>query len=290
MSRTPHHGIAYGSRSRETSALGASRTAADVLRTRRPFTVILSGVVITISLGATSVATDSPLSSERREALLVQWRATIRDATNTLATRPNDTNALSRRGDAFFFSGEFGKAVDDYSAMVAADPNVDTSHWRRGIAYFYAERYADAAAQFQRYHAFDDVDRENGIWRYLSQVKAVGKAKAQAELLKYAKDDREPFPAVYELFAGRTTPEQIFAQIEKAEIDAAEREKRLFYAHLYVGLNEVIENRPDAAHLHLVQAVQNSWAPKAGYGPHYMWQVGRLQEQLLRKGKDRPQQ
>lgn len=182
----------------------------------------------------------------------------------------------SQRADAYFFLGKFDEALRDYDRMVELDPEVDAGHWRRGIALFYAGRYREAAAQFERYHSFDNVDRENGIWRYLSQVKAYGRDKAREGLLKYEKDDREPFPSVYELFAGRTTPDAILAKITAEKMSNAEREKRLFYAQLYIGLNEAIEDRPEPALRHLTQSVHNTWGPTAGYGPHYMWQVGRL--------------
>ena len=63
----------------------------------------------------------------------------------------------------------------DYNRIVELSPQRDASHWQRGIAYFYAKDYKSAAGQFERYHSFDNVDRENGIWRYLSQHKAYGK-------------------------------------------------------------------------------------------------------------------
>jgi lipoprotein NlpI len=113
-------------------------------------------------------------------------------------------------------------------------------------------------------------------------VKAVGREKARAGLLKYAKDDREPFPAVYELFAERITPEAILKGIADAPISAAAREQRLFYAHLYIGLNEFIEGRDKSAQAYLEKAVRNTWAPTAGYGPQFMWQVARVHETQLR--------
>ncbi|MDX1966992.1 MAG: hypothetical protein SFV23_07470 [Planctomycetaceae bacterium] len=207
--------------------------------------------------------------------------ATVTSATAAIDKDPKSLRHFSQRGDAYFFLGKFREAVSDYDQMVVLNPAEDAGHWRRGIAYFYAKRYADAAGQFERYHSFDNVDRENGIWRYLSQVKAYGRDKAREGLLKYEKDDREPFPAVYELFAGRTTPEAILQGIAAAEVSAEEREKRLFYAHLYIGLNEAIEERPDTALRHLRKAAANSWGPTAGYGPRYMWQVARLHARLL---------
>jgi len=241
--------------------------------------------VLAIVAAASVCAAEPPLSAEKLAALQSGWDQSIRDATGAIEKNPRDLNAFSRRGDAYFFAGKFKEAVADYDQMVELDPSLDASHWRRGIAYFYAGRYADAAAQFERYHSFDQVDRENGIWRYLSQVKAHGREKAREGLLKYAKDDREPFPSVYELFAGRTTPEKILQQIDAAKISDTEREKRLFYAELYIGLNEFIEHRPQSAQQHLERAVKNTWGPTGGYGPNYMWHVGRLQEVALREKK-----
>ena len=167
--------------------------------------------------------------------------------------------------------------------MIELDEKELASHWRRGIALFYAGRYKDAAAQFESYHSFDQIDRENGIWRYLSQHLADGRANAREGLLKYKKDDREPFPAVYKLFAGTITPDQIMNQISEAEISKTEREKRLFYAHLYIGLNHAVEGEDELARKHLASATRNPWGPIAGYGPNYMWHVGRLHEAQLRK-------
>jgi outer membrane protein assembly factor BamB len=189
---------------------------------------------------------------------------------------------FSRRGDARFFKGEVGGALADYDRMVELEPGLLAQHWRRGIAAFYAGDYEKAAKQFEAYDSYDDVDRENGIWRYFSQVKAYGAAKAKEGLLKYKKDDREPFPSVYAMFEGRTTPEAILAGIAAAAIDDEEREKRLFYAELYIGLNLAVEGKAEAARPHLRKAVENRWGPKAGYGPAYMWHVGRLQAERLK--------
>jgi lipoprotein NlpI len=165
--------------------------------------------------------------------------------------------------------------------MVELDAGLDKSHWRRGIAFFYAGAYEKAAKQFEVYHSFDDVDRENGIWRYFSQYKAYGKEKARAGLLQYAKDDREPFPAIYQLFEGKRTAAEVIAPVEGAKLEGEVKEMRRFYAHLYVGLNAAVEGRNEEAVKHLREAVSNSWAPTAGYGPEYMWHVGRLHYDLL---------
>ena len=187
----------------------------------------------------------------------------------------------SRRGDAFFFRGKFSEAVADYEKVVELQPDRDTSFWQKGIAYFYAKRYKDAAKQFEIYHSFDNVDRENGIWRYLSQTKALGRDKAREGLLKYEKDDREPFPDVYRLFAGEITGDDLLEKINEAKITPQQRQQRLFYAELYVGLNEFVEGRLESAETHLAAAVKNEWGAKAGGGPGHMWHVARVHRDLL---------
>src|SRR5204863_5187651 len=126
---------------------------------------------------------------------------------------PEDVDLYSRRGDANFFRGKFAEAVADYEKMVELKPDLDASHWRKGIACFYAQRYKDAAHQFEIYHSFDNVDRENGIWRFLSQAKSMGLTEARKGLLQYKKDDREPFPDVYRMFAGEMTGAQVLQRI-----------------------------------------------------------------------------
>jgi lipoprotein NlpI len=201
--------------------------------------------------------------------------------TARIADQPKSVDLYSRRGDAYFFRGKFSEAVADYEKMVELNPDLSTSHWRRGIAYFYAGRYKDAARQFEEYNSFDDVDRENGIWRYFSQTKAYGADKAREGLLKYKKDDREPFPAVYEMFAGRLTPAQLLEKVQDAKTRGEEREKQLFYAELYVGLYEAIAGDSEKALPHLQEATRSPWPAQAGYGPNYMQHVGRLHRDLL---------
>ena len=182
----------------------------------------------------------------------------------------------SRRGDLHMFLGKFAEAETDYKKMSELKPDLDASHWRLGIAMYLAGHPEDAAAQFDKYHSFDNVDRENGIWRYLSHRAAFGKEKAREQLLKYEKDDRPPFREVYQLFEGTLTGDQVLQSISP-ELPESSRQSRLFYAQLYVGLNDAVEEKPEAAIKALREAVKNEWPREAGFGPDYMWHVGRLQ-------------
>lgn len=226
-------------------------------------------------------ADDHPLSKETRAELHKSLDKKIARLTKAIEADSTAVRSYSGRGDAYFFRGRFKEAVADYNKMVELDPTLETSHWRRGIAWFYAAQYKKAAHQFEIYNTFDNVDRENGIWRFFSQAKAYGVEKAREGLLKYEKDDREPFPAVYKLFARQITPQEILDGIRAAKVDETEREKRLFYAELYIGLNYDIAGKPELALEHLRRAVANKWGPRAGFGPNYMWHVGRLHYERL---------
>ena len=87
---------------------------------------------------------------------------------------PNLVRGWSSRGDMRLFLGNFEGAKLDYEKMIELNPELEVSHWRLGIAYFYLEEYDKAARQFQIYHNYDAVDRENGIWRFMSQFKSNG--------------------------------------------------------------------------------------------------------------------
>ncbi len=225
--------------------------------------------------------TGHPIPPQTRKMMTSDWKKQVDELTEQIKTQPDRVGFYSRRADAHFYLAHFDKSVADYQKMVELDPIIDNAHWRRGIAWFYAKDYKQAAHQFEIYDSFDNVDRENGIWRFFSQARAYGLKRARKGLLKYKKDDREPFPSVYKLFSETITPETIVTNITAAKISDTEREKRLFYAHLYIGLDHSIHKRNKPAVKHLRQAVANTWGPKAGFGPHYMWQVGRLHYELL---------
>lgn len=221
-----------------------------------------------------------PLTTDEQKNLSAEFEATLKQFKKPSPDTPNATQIHSRRGDALFFLGRFQESVSEYQTMVQLDSSLDASHWRLGIALFFAGQPDQAAAQFDKYHSFDNVDRENGIWRYLSHYKAHGAEQAKKELLRYEKDDREPFPAVYRLFDETLTPEQALRTIPD-DLPDTERDKRLFYTELYIGMHAVVRGQTEPAIKHLKLATSRRWPRKAGFGPNYMWHVGRVQLNLL---------
>lgn len=203
-----------------------------------------------------------------------------------IAKAPENVSLYSRRGDARLFRARFAEAVADYEKMIALDPTQDSPHWRLGIAYYFTGDFAKSARQFQKYHAADSRDRENGIWKFLAQVRAEEIEKARAEMLVYTRFDREPFPALYEMLAGKKTAAQVFTELDEKKLATEPRVR--FFANYYAGLYEELLGQKVAAREHLQRAVDGAWDAGAARELGYMWQVARLQRKLLEPGSAPP--
>jgi lipoprotein NlpI len=190
-----------------------------------------------------------------------------------LQQAPDQIPLLSERGDCHLFLGHFKESVADFEAMIALNPGLDAGHWRLGIAYHFNRQSEASSRQFAKYHAYDGRDRENGLWKFLADANLAGIAAARQRMLEYTAFDREPFPLLYDLFAGRTNPDAFFADLETRGV--LKRPLAAFFAHYYCGLWEALSGRPDAGREHLRRAVALFPADADG-GPGYMGRVARL--------------
>jgi lipoprotein NlpI len=108
----------------------------------------------------------------------------------------------------------------------------------------------------------------------MSQFKSKGLQTAREGLLKYEKDDRPPYPLLYEMFAGRLSPDQVFSEIEEVVYPRNYRSRVLFHANLYVGIYaELVLQNTEMAKKLLKKAFENEYGQATGT---YMWQVARL--------------
>ncbi|MEY2881022.1 MAG: Lipoprotein NlpI precursor [Verrucomicrobiota bacterium] len=222
-----------------------------------------------------------PFPATERAAMLAKFRADAEALTRALAESPYDPALYSRRGDRRLFLGEFAPAVADFEKMIALDPALDAPHWRLGIAYYFAGQFAKSARQFERYHAYESRDRENGLWKFLADHRVGGLARARGGMLVYTRFDREPFPTLYELFAGQRTTDEFFTDLKTRAVTADPA--AMFFAHYYAGLHESLTGRRAEALALLHAAVASPWGRTAEGGPAYMWQVARLHYEILAK-------
>lgn len=223
-----------------------------------------------------AVAVEPRFGERERTAMLAGLAEQEKTLSGRIEQAPRELELYSRRGDARLFLGRPKEAVADFEKMIALDPATDAPHWRLGVAYYLAGNFAASMRQFAKYHAYDGHDRENGIWKFLAQARAEGLGKARGDMLSYRQFDREPFPSLYELCAGRKTGPEIFAEI--AEKGLREDRRVVFFANYYVGLNELLLGDPKSAREHLRQAVEIGFTRAE---PDYMWQVARLQSESL---------
>ncbi len=219
-------------------------------------------------------AENDPIPPAQRAAMIANFEKNRAEADAALAHDPQSTDWLTRRGDARLFLGDAKGAVADFEKEIALDASHDAPHWRLGIAYLFAGEFAKSAKQFEKYHAYDGHDRENGVWHFLANARVVGVEKARTQMLGYTQFDRDPFPALYDMFTGKKTGADVLAEMEKKGL--GENATVMFFAHYYVGLNEDLLGHRDAACEHLAKAVALVVKSGARGGPGYMGHVARL--------------
>ncbi len=223
------------------------------------------------------------VAAEEENAGTAALKDRIRALTEGLADAPGSIRLYSRRGDAHLFLAQFSEAVADFEKMIDFDPAQDAPHWRLGIAYYFAGQFEKASAQFVRYQTHESGDRENGIWKFLADARLHGIEKARAAMLEFTRFDREPFPDLYEMFAGRMSGDQVLANLQEKGLatDGAPQ----FFAYYYVGVNEALSGRRDAALALLDKAVASTWGRTAEGGPAYMWRCARLHRAEVAAGR-----
>jgi lipoprotein NlpI len=181
------------------------------------------------------------------------------------------------------FLADFKGAIADYEHMIALDRSQDAPHWRLGIAYYYAGEFDKAAMQFEKYHVHDARDRENGVWKFFSQLRGEGLEAARKGLLVYTKFDREPFPSVYKMLAGELTPEAVIEEMARKE--QAGNPKVMFFAKYYAGWFLSATGRREEGLSMVKDAVALFPASEADQGgPGYMWHAARLLVEELKTG------
>ena len=110
-------------------------------------------------------------SANSFQEMLESFEVRERMISEELKNNLENSSLYSSRGDMNLFLGRFEQARSDYEMMIQIKPELEVSHWRLGIAYYYLGDFEKAAKQFEIYHNYDAVDRENGIWRFMSQFK-----------------------------------------------------------------------------------------------------------------------
>jgi lipoprotein NlpI len=210
---------------------------------------------------------------------LRRYGAAVADFDRCLELDPKLAEAYDRRGSTQFKRGKFAESVADFDSYLALRPADGPGHWRRGISLYYLGRFDEGRRQFAGYAKVDGNDVENAVWHYLCAARADGEEKARAGMLKIGRDRRVPMMVVYDLFRGRAEPADVLRAAEEGKAPADERRRRLFYAHLYLGLYQDSRGDRKRALEHLELAA-GRYADEG-----YMSDVARVHRDLLRRAE-----
>jgi lipoprotein NlpI len=183
-------------------------------------------------------------------------------------------DAWQSRGTEHFKLGNIKESISDFDQFIALKPRFAPYHWQRGIAYYYAGRFEDGRKQFESHQTVNPNDVENAAWHFLCVARSAGVEKARAALIPIKEDARVPMMEVHALLAGKAKPEDVIKAASAGEPSASELNRRLFYAHLYVGLYFEATGEATQAHEHILQAVN------AYKTDDYMGDVARVHLQL----------
>ena len=204
----------------------------------------------------------------------------LADYTKMLTLDTNHTTARQLRGALQLRLGHVDEAIADFNRYLQQLPKAESHHWQRGIAFYFAGHYEEGARQFTMTHAANTNDVENALWHFQCIARHEGLAKARKALLPVGEDRRIPMMTVYDLFAGKATPEEVLAAAEAGSAPDQVRAHQRFLAHYYVGFFYEAQGNFTRALEQIDQAVK--LAPRVDF----IGDIARVHAGLLRQRQD----
>ncbi len=187
---------------------------------------------------------------------------------------PRQPDAWQHRGGEHFKLGHIKESITDFDQFLALVPQQAPHHWQRGISLYYAGRFADGRKQFELHQTVNPNDVENAVWHFLCVARAASVEKARTALIPINGDGRVPMMEVHALFADKIKPEEVLKAASVGNLTPAQRQRQLFYAHLYLGLYFEVLGDDQKAREHITKA-----AVEYQTGD-YMGEVARVHLQL----------
>jgi lipoprotein NlpI len=229
---------------------------------------------------AGEVARGETAPASLREALSTEDHARVIElATVGLQDESASSSLWYLRGRSHFCLGKIPEAVADFDRYIQLSPDQKPRQWERGIALYYAGQFAEGAEQFELYQTYHDNDVENSVWRFLCLVPTVGLERARETMLPIRDDRRIPMMALYRLYRGEGTVEQVWEAVRSGSPTPAELAGREFYALLYLGLFHEARGESALAAKYLRRAADEHRENRQVN--RYMWQVARVHAERL---------
>jgi lipoprotein NlpI len=152
---------------------------------------------------------------------------------SALGADADEAGKLLLRGMQKFRENDLAGSIADFDRAAQIYPKLAPQLWQRGIADYYAGKYKEGRRQFELHQTVNPNDVENAAWHFLCVVHLEGLEAAQKSMLKVdtSRDTRVPMPEIYQMLAGRGSPEYALNAALRDGTPQAE-----LYANLYVGL------------------------------------------------------
>lgn len=203
----------------------------------------------------------------------------LKDYDRLLEVAPGAKEIHYHRGVINFLLGHIDASAADFDQLAEAQPDKMPALWQRGIVLYEAGRYEDARKQFEMNHTVNPHDVENAVWQFLCVAHQKGLAEARKQMLPVTGDTRIPMMEIYELFAGKGSPEKVMERVEKETASPTVQPAYLFYAHFYLSLYFEASGNDALRREHLQKAVDTHLKNE------YMWEVARVHLDLLKAGR-----
>ena len=193
-------------------------------------------------------------------------------ANAVIVRQPNNARIHRLTADIRFIAGNIPGAIESYDKVIELEPESKPYLWQRGLALYYAGNFKEGKSQFESHQTVNSQDVENAVWHLLCAANVDNLEDARKKLIPIERDSRVPMKEIYELFAGRLSPEQV---IQGATAET-KNELPLYYAHLYIGLYHEMLGEQDSAAQSIGLAVKKSSDTKN----NLMLQLARVHQEL----------
>ncbi len=185
-----------------------------------------------------------------------RYQKAIDDFSKAIELQPDSVEALQRRGEEHFKLAQFEKSAVDFERVIELQPQHAPYHWQLGIVYYYTEQHKKGISCFESHQTVNSNDVENAVWHYLCVAKVHGLEAAKKGLLPISEDARVPMMEIYALFNGQGTEVQVMERAHQGRALGGDLARRIFYAHLYIGLYHEAQGNADKAYNYIKKAAQ----------------------------------
>lgn len=214
-----------------------------------------------------------------------KYAVAFKNCSELCKLEPNNINYQVLLGDISFAAGQMDACVAAYDKLIELQPSLEPKLWQRGLALYYANEFKKGVQQFETHQLVNTQDVENAVWHLLCAARISNVEEGRGKLIPISEDRRVPMSQIYEMYAGRMTPEQVLAIANRTsprvELDSEQHRLQRYYAYLYIGLYHEMLKDKEASIEAMKKAAQLNPLGKT----NFMGQVARVHLQLRQAAK-----